>query len=99
MLVAGCGSCEPIPEGPEGCRSSDTLPAAGPDDDDSRARPGPGQPAVGPGDAAAADALAKTYAAALQASEQDVTSPRKKKQRIVELTVVAPTETLRTTYF
>ena len=93
MLVAGCGSCEPIPEGPDGCRSSDTLPAAGPDDDDD-----PGQPAVGPGDAAAVDALAKTYAATLQASEQDVTSPRKKKQRIVELTVVAPTETLRTTW-
>ena len=47
----------------------------------------------------AVDALAKTYAAALQASDQDVTSPRKKKQRIVELTVVAQTETLRTTYF
>ncbi|CAH0379729.1 unnamed protein product [Pelagomonas calceolata] len=83
LLVAGCGSCEPIPEGPDGCRSSDTLPAAGPDDDDD-----PGQPAVGPGDAAAVDALTKTYAAALQASEQDVTSPRKKKQRIVELTIM-----------
>ena len=46
----------------------------------------------------AVDALAKTYAAALQASDQDVTSPRKKKQRIVELTVVAPTETLRTAW-
>ena len=99
LLVAGCGSCEPIPEGPDGCRSSDTLPAAGPDDDDdSRARPGPGQPAVGPGDAAAVDALAKTYAAALQASEQDVTSPRKKKLRTVELTVVAQPETSRTTW-
>ena len=75
------------------------VPAAGPDDDDdSRARPGPGQPAVGPGDAAAVDALAKTYAAALQASEQDVTSPRKKKLRTVELTVVAQTETSRTTW-
>ena len=61
LLVAGCSSCEPIPEGPDvdGCRSSDTVPAAGPDDDDdSRARPGPGQPAIGPGDAAAVDALA-----------------------------------------
>jgi hypothetical protein len=89
------GSCEPIPEGPDvaGCRSSDTLPAAGPDDDDD-----PGQPAVGPGDAAAVDALAKTYAAALQASEQDVTSPRKKKLRTVELTVVAQPETSRTTW-
>ena len=92
------GSCEPIPEGPDvaGCRSSDTLPAAGPDDDDDAVavpsvavaglqlieekRPGPGQPLVGPG-------------------SPDVTSPRKKKIRTVELTVVAPTETLRTTYF
>ena len=86
LLVAGCGSCEPIPEGPDGCRSSDTLPATGPDDDDDAVavhsvavaglqlieekRPGPGQPLVGPG-------------------SPDVTSPRKKKIRTVELTVVA----------
>ena len=49
-------------------------------------------------DASKVDALAKTYAAALQASEQDVTSPRKKKLRTVELTVLAQTETSRTTW-
>ena len=43
MLFAGGSSCEPIPEGPtvDGCRSSDTVPAAGPDDDDD--------PGLGPG--------------------------------------------------
>ena len=71
MLFAGGSSCEPIPEGPDldGCRSSDTVPAAGPDDDDD-----PGQ--LGPGSS----------------------SPRKKKIRTVELTVVAQPETLRTTW-
>ena len=46
------GSCEPIPEGPDvaGCRSSDTLPAAGPDDDDDARARSPGSRAVGPGD-------------------------------------------------
>ena len=73
MLFAGGSSCEPIPEGPtvDGCRSSDTVPAAGPDDDDDIAAP-----PVGPGSS----------------------SPRKKKIRTVELTVVAQPETLRTTW-
>ena len=70
MLFAGGSSCEPIPEGPDvdGCRSSDTVPAAGPDDDDD--------PGLGPGSS----------------------SPRKKKIRTVELTVVAQPETLRTAW-
>ena len=104
MLVAGCGSCEPIPEGPDGCRSSDTLPAAGPDDDDD-----PGQPAVGPGHLASLDHLSITPGALSIATDpralkvgpgsRGATSPgpRKKKQRIVELTVVPQPETLRTT--
>ena len=73
MLFAGGSSCEPIPEGPDidGCRSSDTVPAAGPEDDDDIAAP-----PVGPGSS----------------------SPRKKKIRTVELTVVAQPETLRTTW-
>ena len=42
LLVAGW-QLRADPEGPDGCRSSDTVPATGPDDDDSRARPGPGR--------------------------------------------------------
>ena len=89
LLVAGCGSCEPIPEGPDGCRSSDTLPAAGPDDDDDSVAVH-SVAAVGPGDAAAVDARSRRRCG--PGFEQDVTSPRKKKLRTVELTVVAQTE-------
>ena len=71
--------------------------------------PDPGQPPVGPGHLASLDHLSITPGALSIATDpravkvgpgsRDATSPgpRKKKQRIVELTVVPQPETLRTT--
>ena len=91
LLVAGCGSCEPIPEGPDvdGCRSSDTLPAAGPDDDDDPVgSPRGGRPRRRGGRGRAGEDLRRCVASF--GTGRDVAA--QKKLRTVELTVVAQTE-------